>query len=144
MTRSPNVATDMLIDAAIEAEMLYEWADQTLCDHGVGDQHRDPLDALADAMENLRRAFREFTHYSDGRVIRTCIDIDPDRTGYTFGYTFPAIVEHRGERLLCEAARPTDPDEPDRGQYRIYVDDAACTIRVELTDPGRRQLRVVR
>ncbi|MGV9795554.1 hypothetical protein [Gordonia sp. NPDC003422] len=137
MTRSPNIETDMLLDAAAETELLHGHTADLLADHGCADTHDEPLDALSEAVDNLRRAARNFTHYSDGRVIRVCIEIDPDRRGHTFAYTYPAIVEQRGERLLCTGDRPRDPDESDRGRYEVWVDDGAATIRVRLTGPGR-------
>jgi hypothetical protein len=143
--KSPNIAVDMLISAALAAEQIHGWADQCLSDAGCGDEH-EPLDALAEAMADVRRATREFTHYSDGRHILTTTEIEPDRPGHNFTYTFPAIIEHRGERLLAEGPRPADPEEGNRGQYRVFVDDAACTVRIELTPPPtpRRHLGLAR
>lgn len=142
MTRSPNRATDFLIAAVKEVEATHGWTADNLADSGCADLHDAELDALDEAVADLRRARQEFTHYSDGRRIEASVEIEPGR-GHYFHYVFAAPVEHRGERLLCESNRPADPDEGDRGRYRVWVDDSAATIRVELIEPGRH-LGVVR
>lgn len=142
MTRSPNRATDFLIATARKVEATHGWTADHLADSDCADLHDAELNALDEAVADLRRARQEFTHYSDGRRIEACIEIEPGR-GHYFHYVFAAPVEHRGERLLCEGARPADPAEGDRGRYQIFVDDEACTLRVTLTDPGPR-LEVVR
>ncbi|MGV6990875.1 hypothetical protein ACUY3U_05340 [Gordonia amicalis] len=136
MTTSPNRATDFLIYTAKEVECVHGWVDAHLSDTGVNDEHPD-LDHLETAVADMRRALREFTHYSDGRTIEKQLEIEEGR-GHFFHYTFPAVPEKRGERMLCEHQRSADPDEGDRGRYRIFVDDTHCTLRVELLPPGRR------
>ena len=132
MTTSPNLPTDMLIHAARCAVDCYEHVADRLSDHGVCDNLPDETDWLEDRMSTLRLAAREFSHYSDGRPVSACEVID---TGVHIHHVFPAIVEHRGERLLFTDRRLSDPDQPDRGHYRVYADDAAATLRVELYGP---------
>ncbi|MGW0454886.1 hypothetical protein [Gordonia sputi] len=132
MSQSPNLATDMLIYAALETVDTHSWVIDTLSNHGVCDDHETETDALADAVGDLHRATYEFTHYSDGRVIRANEVID---NGIHVSHVFPAVVEHRGERLLFTDRRLRDPGTPDRGHYRVYVDDAAATMRVEVFGP---------
>ncbi|MGC5245399.1 hypothetical protein ACPXB3_00465 [Gordonia sp. DT219] len=139
--RSPNLPTDMLIAAAKEVETVHMWTADRFADHGVADAYQAETDALGDVVGELRRALHEFTEYSDGRPIEACVGIE---RGRTFGYVFKAVPEHRGERMLYEAPRPADPDEGDRGTYRVHVDDRAATVRVELLPPRRRRLGLVR
>ena len=80
----------------------------------------------------LQRATFEFTHYSDGRVIRATEMVD---NHVHISHIFAAVPEHRGERLLFTDRRPHDPGTPDRGHYRVYVDDAAARLRVEVFGP---------
>ena len=148
MTTSPNLAVDFLIAAAQEVHALHEWSDELLGDAGVFDDPKlaPGQDALAEAIGDLGHALREFTNFSDGRPIQASVEIEPER-GHFFSYIFKPIPEHRGERMLFETHRPADPDEGDRGTYRVFVDDRAATIRVELLDPKTgpgRHLGVVR
>ncbi|MDS1115297.1 hypothetical protein RD149_16180 [Gordonia westfalica] len=140
MTTSPNRSIDFLIYTAKEVECVHGWVDDHLGSAGIADEQPD-LDYLAEAVADMRRALREFTQYSDGRTIETSVEIEEGR-GHFFHYTFKAVPEQRGERMLCEASRSSDPDEGDRGRYRVFADDARCTLRVELIEPGR-PLRVV-
>ena len=132
MSQSPSLAVDMLIYAALETVDTHGWVIDTLSDHGVCDQHPDETDALASTVADLQRATFEFTHYSDGRIIRATEVVD---NGIHVSHVFPAVVEHRGERLLFTDRRLRDPGTPDRGHYRVYVDDAAATMRVEVYGP---------
>ena len=130
--QSPNLATDMLIHAALETVDTHAWTIDVLSDHGVCDQHPDETDALASTVADLQRATFEFTHYSDGRVIRATEMVD---NNVHISHIFAAVPEHRGERLLFTDRRPHDPGTPDRGHYRVYVDDAAARLRVEVFGP---------
>ena len=132
MTISPNLATDILIHAARQTVACHEWVDDRLGDHGVCDDFPDETEALAGRTADLRRAVHEFTHYSDRRPVAAVEIID----GHTHvHYTFAAIIEQPGERLLFTSRRPADPDERDRGHYRVYADDQAATLRVEVYGP---------
>ncbi|WP_045821119.1 hypothetical protein [Williamsia herbipolensis] len=132
MTRSPNLATDMLIETARRSVACHEWVDDRLGEHGANDDLPDETDALADAMQDLGAAVREFTSYSDGRPVHAVEIVDG---GIHVHHTFQAVPVHHGERLLFTGPRPTDPDQPDRGHYRVYADDAAATLRVEVYGP---------
>ena len=148
MTTSPSLAVDFLIATAEEVRTVHGWADELLCDANVADDdnHSTSLNALSEAVGDLGRALREFTHYSDGRPIQASVEIEPGR-GHFFGYVFKPVPEHQGERMLFETHRPADPEEGDRGTYKIWVDDRAATIRVELRGPQDhpgRHLGVVR
>ena len=132
MSQSPNLATDMLLHAALETTDCFSWVIDTLSDHGVCDDHQFETDALAETVANLHRATFEFTHYSDGRPIRATEVVDG---GIHISHVFAAVIEQRGERLLFTDRRLRDPGTPDRGHYRVYVDDAAATLRVEVFGP---------
>lgn len=132
MSQSPNLAVDMLIYAALETTDCFSWVIDTLSDHGVCDDHQFETDALAETVANLHRATFEFTHYSDGRPIRATEVVDG---GIHISHVFAPAVEQRGERLLFTDRRLRDPGTPDRGHFRVYVDDAAATMRVELYGP---------
>ena len=132
MSQSPNRETDVLIYAALETTDCFSWVIDTLSDHGVCDDHQFETDALAETVANLHRATFEFTHYSDGRPIRATEVVDG---GIHISHVFAAVVEQRGERLLFTDRRLRDPGTPDRGHYRVYVDDAAATLRVEVFGP---------
>lgn len=132
MSQSPNLATDMLLHAALETTDCFSWVIDTLSDHGVCDDHQFETDALAETVANLHRATFEFTHYSDGRPIRATEVVDG---GIHISHVFAAVAEQRGERLLFTDRRLRDPGTPDRGHYRVYVDDAAATLRVEVFGP---------
>ena len=130
--KSPNLATDMLIYAALGVVDCHSWVIDVLSDYGVCDEHEIETDALGDALGDLHRATYEFTHYSDGRPIRATEMVD---NHVCISHVFAAVVENRGERLLFTDRRPHDPGTPDRGHYRVYSNDAAATLRVELYGP---------
>ena len=134
MTRSPNLATDMLIETAHRAASVFEYADDQIADRlGNHSEHIEDLTGLlADHLADVKGAVREFTHYSDGRRIGHTEVVD-DRIHVC--HIFEAVPRHHGERLLYSCPRPRDPEEPDRGHYRVYVDDVAATLRVEVFGP---------
>ena len=132
MTTSPNLATDILIEAASRTVDCHEHVDAVLGDRGVCDTLPDETEWLADRVGDLRRAVREFTHYSDGRPVAACEVVDG---GVHVHHVFPAIIEHRSERLIYTCDRLRDPGTPHRGHFRVYADDAAATLRVEVYGP---------
>lgn len=132
MTRSPNITVDMLIHAARCAVDCHEHVADRLGEHGVCDTLPDETDWLADRMSTLRLVAREFTHYSDGRPVAACEVVDG---GVHVHHVFPAIIEHRSERLIYTCDRLRDPGTPHRGHFRVYADDAEATLRVEVYGP---------
>lgn len=130
---SPSLSVDFLIETARNAARCHGWVDEELVD--VLDHDHDRIesqtDALAERVTALRHAVAEFTYYHDGRPVvgRAVVD-DAVHIEHVF-----AAAPARGERLLFTADRPADPDAPPRGHYRVYVNDTAATLRVEVYGP---------
>ncbi|MCH5645358.1 hypothetical protein [Gordonia sp. ABSL49_1] len=150
MNHSPNRSTDRLIEAAWNVHDSIDWALDSLA---MGDEidtdESIELCRIADASTPLGAALREFTRYSDGRPIRSSV---PIVYGVTFIVVWPADpewsrIEHAARegavfdgdwRLVLEGRLPVDPGVPDRGGYRVWVDDKPCAVRVEELPPAPR------
>lgn len=128
MTISPNRATDRLIDAAHKLASVTDWGIDALSSHDIYSDEYEELELISDHLPALKTALREFKRYSDGRPVRSEIVIEH---GLVHHHIWPAEPIDLGERILYEARLPVDPRRPDRGGYRLYVNDLACRIRIE-------------
>ena len=152
---SPNRAVDELLESAWTAIESIEWGiDRIAMNDEIETDDSVELSRISDATGPIGRAVRAFTRYSDGRPIRSHVPITP---GVTFIVLWPAdpawaaaeYALHEGMtwdgrwRLASEGRLPVDPGQPDRGGFRVWVDDGPCAVRIEDLPPTP-QLEVVR
>ncbi|MFZ2509774.1 MAG: hypothetical protein WAW85_01605 [Gordonia sp. (in: high G+C Gram-positive bacteria)] len=138
--QSPNPATDRLLYAAWEARTSADWVTDTAGDHG---HHDDcctiPLDTLDNARGLLVAALAEFTTYSDGRPIRTTVEIE---YGHRFSYTWTPTPDPRpGPIELCRGELARDDAHRSNGRYIMWAWPDHCQLKAQLLT--RPRLRVV-
>ncbi|RPA64904.1 hypothetical protein EF294_07420 [Gordonia oryzae] len=127
-TTSPNLATDRLIEASRRFASVTDWAVDALSAHDIYSDEYGELELICEYLPPLKTALRAFTHYSDGRPVSSEIEIE---VGLVHSQLWPAAPTTMEERLEYESRLPVDPGQPDRGGYRLYVNDLACRMRVE-------------
>ena len=137
---SPSYETDRLIYAAWEARCSADWVTDTAGDHGhYDDCCTIPLDTLDNARGPLASSVNAFTTYSDGRPIRSSIEIE---NGHRFSYTWTPIADPRpGPIELCRGELARDHTHRSNGQFIIWAYPSQCRLRVEIVPPVR--LRVI-
>ena len=133
MTISPNIETDRLIHQAHDAVSNLDWTLDVFGDRGVADALDTECDALNTSRLALQKAVANFSCYSDGRPIRTGIEIEGP--GHYYFHLWPAEQELGGERFLFRGERSRNGPDDDTGMFEIYADPRACTLRVELLPP---------
>ncbi|WP_298442816.1 hypothetical protein [Gordonia sp. (in: high G+C Gram-positive bacteria)] len=141
MSTSPTAAVDRLLAAAHGARSAMDYCRFQALDIDA-DGLADPLEVLDDARDNLAHALAVFTRYSDGRPIRSTIEIIGEMP---FTYTWPPTVDYSDDafRFVCRGALPHDGAE-ENGHYEIWARPATSELRVEhLAPTPRPRLEVV-
>lgn len=136
---SPSRDVDRLIYAALSARTGIDWATGSASDHGHWDDCCGPeCDALDNASDQLAAAVNQFRRYSDGRPIRSTIDVEP---GHRFTHTWPPgpdpqpgpIELCRGELSRCDADRS-------RGTFIVWIHPADSMLHIEIVPTPRLEL----
>lgn len=124
--------TDVVLNAAAIAARAMEWAPESLVENVGVNPDRTEIQVLDASFRQMTSALALAAEYSDGRPVRTVLEIDP---GHVVVHVWPYRATHRSERVVYEGPRAADPGQ-DNGRYRVWADESTCTLRLERFTPG--------